>query len=60
MKSAPKNTSAAESRPIRALRTTALRRMRSTDFLVPVASSSVTMRVTAVQMPEEAKVAAST
>ena len=60
MKSAPKKTRAAETRPMTALRKIDFRRMFSTDFFVPQTNSSVTIRVTAVQMPDEAKVEAST
>ncbi len=58
--SAPKKISSAEAPPIKTLRRTARRRIWSADFRVPQASSSVTRRVTAVQIPEEAKVLPST
>ena len=60
MGSAPKKMRRADTTPMRTLRTMALRRTAFTDFLVPVTSSSVTRRVTAVQMPEVAKVLPST
>ena len=60
MNSAPKNTVATERTAI--IRVNSIERLRilRVPFLVPRASSSATRRVTAVHMPEVAKVAAKT
>ena len=58
--SAKANTVPADTAPRITLTKIERRTTCSTDRRVPQASSSATMRVTAVLMPEEAKVAAST